>query len=130
MQSDPTTEVLVSIVAGKVQLTVDGVPTATIQVHNGDSVRWSPKDSAASLVLVFPVADKPVEKPVYLGNPGVPITIVLEGIVNKHYRYSVVVLKDVPYIKAKPGELSLSDGDYPPKFTVDVVAEDPVVIIR
>jgi hypothetical protein len=130
MKTCETMEVLVSIVDGKIQLTIDGAPAETIKVQNGESVSWSPADPAATLVLVFPHADKPVEEPIYFGEPGEPIEIEIAGVVNKHYRYSVVFLKDVPYTRRKRGELAIKKGDYPPKFTVDVAVKDPVVIIR
>jgi hypothetical protein len=42
----------------------------------------------------------------------------------------VIVFKEVPYAKSKPGELALRPDVIPPKLTVDVKAEDPVVNIR
>jgi hypothetical protein len=129
MQSE-TKEVLVSLVAGEIRLTIKGEPAETIEVYNGDSVRWRPEHSTTSLALLFPQADKPVKNPVYFGEPGEPITITMEGTLNKHYRYSVIVFRDLPYTQRKPGELEVKEGDYPPKFTVDVEADDPVVIIR
>jgi hypothetical protein len=126
-----TTQVLVSVDgSGKIKLTVNGAPGDTIQPKNGDSVSWSPEDPANGLVLLFPPSDKPVHDPVYFGFPGQPITIPMSGTKDKHYRYSIVVYEQVAYTKSKPGELEVRTGEFPPKFTVNLVSEDPVVIIR